>query len=97
MKKKVEKRNINFRFSTTVLTPRPQRGKERRTYSAVGADEATHVLDKTQDGNSHLATEADLFPDIGQSHSLRCRHQHHSVWVICLQVLHDRDIFVRCA
>jgi hypothetical protein len=63
----------------------------------VRADESTHIHDKTEDGHTDLTTEADLFPDIGQSHRLRRRYQHNAVWVICLQVFHNGDIFIRRA
>lgn len=37
---------------------------------ALGADEAAHVLHHPDDGQLHLVTEADFFPDILQGHLL---------------------------
>lgn len=37
---------------------------------AFGADEATHVLHHTNNGQLHLVAEADLFPDILEGHLL---------------------------
>ena len=98
-KEKVDLSNVSFLLHQPILhtSHHNEKTTKRITYRAVGADEATHVLDKTEDGHADLTTEADLFPDIGQGHCLRGRYQHHSVWVECLQMLHDRDILVRCA
>ena len=40
------------------------------SHLAFGADEATHVLHHSDDGQLHLAAEADLFPDILERHFL---------------------------
>lgn len=103
-RRKTEKKKVDVSFVSFVIYQpilhtlhHNEETTKRRTYSAVGANEATHVLDKTEDGHADLTTEADLFPDIGQGHCLRGRHQYHSVWVVCLQMLHNRNVLVRCA
>lgn len=44
--------------------------EDLRLFLALGADEATHVLYHTNDGQLHLVAEADLFPDILEGHLL---------------------------
>lgn len=42
----------------------------RGAHLAPGADEAAHVLHHPDDGQLHLVTEADFFPDILEGHLL---------------------------
>lgn len=60
-----------------TVTPPFQHSRESRNnperttpYLALGADEATHVLHHTYDGQLHLVAEADLLPDILEGHLL---------------------------
>jgi len=63
----------------------------------MGADESTHVFDQAEDRYADLATKADLLAYIGQSHSLRGGDKDDAIGVVCLEVLHNRDVFIRGA
>lgn len=54
-----------------LLFPRPQKGWVRQqAHLTLRADEATHVLHHPDDGQLHLVTEVDFFPDILEGHLL---------------------------
>lgn len=59
------------------------------------ADESTHVLDDPKYSDICLSTEADLLSHIKQSNFLRGCHYDGSFKISLLQVLDNRDVFIR--
>lgn len=64
---------------------------------AVWADEAGHVLDEAEDGETDFAAEIDLFVDILEGDVLGCRDKDGTIDAALFEVLDDAEVLVRCA
>lgn len=54
---------------------------------AARANESTHILHYSQNGDAGLDAEAKLLPDVGESYFLRSSHHHGSVVRAALEEL----------